>query len=40
VAVVAGVIILDEQITPVILAGGALAVVGVALVGGIRRTQT
>jgi drug/metabolite transporter (DMT)-like permease len=40
VAVVAGVVILGEHITPVILAGGALAVVGVALVGGTRRTQT
>ena len=40
VAVVAGVVILGEQITPVILAGGALAVVGIALVGGTRRTQT
>jgi drug/metabolite transporter (DMT)-like permease len=40
VAVVAGVVILGEQVTPVILAGGALAVVGVALVGGARRTQT
>jgi drug/metabolite transporter (DMT)-like permease len=40
VAVVAGVVILNEQITPMILAGGALAVVGVALVGGARRTQT
>lgn len=40
VAVVAGVVLLDEQITPMILAGGALAVVGIALVGGARRTQT
>jgi drug/metabolite transporter (DMT)-like permease len=40
VAVVAGVAILGEQITPVILGGGALAVVGIALVGGTRRTQT
>jgi len=40
VAVVAGVVILGEQVTPWILAGGALAVVGVALVGGGRRTQT
>ena len=40
VAVVAGVVILDEQITPMIVAGGALAVVGIALVGGGRRTQT
>ena len=40
VAVVAGVVVLDEQVTPMILAGGALAVVGVALVGGTRRTQT
>jgi drug/metabolite transporter (DMT)-like permease len=40
VAVTAGVLILGEQVTPTILAGGALAVVGVALVGGARRTQT
>ena len=40
VAVVAGVVILGEQITPMILAGGALAIVGIALVGGTRRTQT
>jgi drug/metabolite transporter (DMT)-like permease len=40
VAVVAGIVILDEQLTPMIIAGGALAVVGVALVGGARRTQT
>lgn len=40
VAVVAGVVILDEQLTPMIIAGGVLAVVGVALVGGARRTQT
>ncbi len=40
VAVVAGAILLDEQITAMIGVGGALAVVGVALVGGARRTAT
>ncbi len=40
VAVVAGAILLDEQITTMIGVGGALAVVGVALVGGARRTAT
>ena len=40
VAVVGGVLLLDEQLTPVILGGSALALVGVALVGGPRRTQT
>jgi drug/metabolite transporter (DMT)-like permease len=40
VAVVAGVVLLNEHVTPTILAGGALAVVGVAFVGGARRTQT
>jgi drug/metabolite transporter (DMT)-like permease len=40
VAVIAGVVLLGEQITPIILGGGALAVVGIALVGGARRTQT
>ena len=40
VAVVAGAVLLDEQITTIILVGGALAIVGVALVGGVRRTAT
>ena len=40
VAVVGGVLLLDEQLTAVIIAGSALALVGVALVGGPRRTQT
>ena len=40
VAVVGGVVLLDEELTAVILAGAALAVVGVALVGSPRRTQT
>jgi len=40
VAVVAGAILLGEQITPMIAIGGALAVVGIGLVGGARRTQT
>lgn len=40
VGVVGGVVILGEVLTPAILAGAALAVVGVALVGGPRRTPT
>ncbi len=40
IAVAAGAILLGEQITPMIAIGGALAVVGIALVGGARRTQT
>jgi drug/metabolite transporter (DMT)-like permease len=40
VAVVGGVILLDEELTGVILIGGALASIGVALVGGVRRTPT
>jgi len=40
VAVIAGAVLLGEEITPIIALGGALAVVGVALVGGARRTQT
>lgn len=40
VAVVSGAILLDEEITLVIVAGGVLALIGVALVGTARRTQT
>jgi drug/metabolite transporter (DMT)-like permease len=40
VGVVGGALILGEQITPVIVVGAALAMVGVALVGGARRTPT
>ena len=40
VAVVAGAVLLGEQITLMIAFGGALAVVGVALVGGARRIAT
>jgi drug/metabolite transporter (DMT)-like permease len=40
VGVVGGAIILDEEITTVILIGAFLAMVGVALVGGVRRTPT
>jgi len=38
VGVIAGVVLLDEQITPTILLGGILALVGVALVSRRRRT--
>lgn len=40
VAVVGGAALLGEQITAVIAVGAVLAMVGVALVGGIRRTPT
>lgn len=40
VAVVGGAALLDEQITTVIAVGAVLAMVGVALVGGVRRTPT
>lgn len=40
VAVVAGAVLLGEQITVMIAIGGGLAIVGVALVGGTRRTTT
>ena len=40
VAVAADAVLLDEQITVTIGVGGALAIVGVALVGGTRRTAT
>jgi len=40
IAVIAGAVLLHEHVTPTIVAGGSLAVVGVALVGGVRRTPT
>lgn len=40
VAVVAGAVLLDEQLTGPILLGAALAATGVAIVGGVRRSQT
>jgi drug/metabolite transporter (DMT)-like permease len=40
VGVVGGVLLLGEVLTPVILVGAAMATVGVALVGGPRRTPT
>ena len=40
VGVIGGVLLLDEELTPVILVGAALATVGVALVGGARRTPS
>ncbi|GMR03035.1 MAG: hypothetical protein BMS9Abin20_1394 [Acidimicrobiia bacterium] len=40
IAVIGGAVLLDEQITAVIAIGGLVAVVGVALVGTARRTQT
>jgi len=40
VAVIGGVLFLEEVLTPVIMIGALLAVVGVGLVGGPRRTQT
>ena len=40
VAVIAGAGLLGEQITPPILLGAALAATGVAIVGGVRRSQT
>ncbi|MDJ0791161.1 MAG: DMT family transporter [Acidimicrobiia bacterium] len=40
VGVIGGVLILGEELTPVILLGAAFATIGVALVGGPRRTQT
>lgn len=40
VGVIGGVLILDEQLTGVIVVGAALASLGVALVGGVRRTPT
>jgi drug/metabolite transporter (DMT)-like permease len=40
VGVIGGVLILGEELTPIILIGAALAVVGIALVGGARRTTT
>ena len=40
VAVIGGVLILGEELTPVIMFGALLAVIGVGLVGSPRRTQT
>jgi len=40
VAVVSGALLLDEQITPVIVGGAAITMLGVALVGRGRRTTT
>ncbi len=40
VGVVGGVLILDEEFTTAIAVGAALTTVGVALVGGVRRTST
>ena len=40
VAVIGGVLILGEELTPIIMLGAALAVIGVGLVGRPRRTQT
>jgi drug/metabolite transporter (DMT)-like permease len=40
VAVIGGVLILGEELTPIIILGAALAVIGVGLVGRPRRTQT
>lgn len=40
VGVVGGVVLLDEELTAVIVVGAALATVGVGLVGGVRRTPT
>ena len=40
VGVIGGVLLLGEELTPVIIVGAALATVGVALVGGPRRTPT
>lgn len=40
VGVVGGVLILDEEITAAIVIGAVLAVIGVGLVGGVRRTTT
>jgi drug/metabolite transporter (DMT)-like permease len=40
VGVIGGVLLLGEQLTPAIVTGAALATVGVALVGGVRRTPT
>lgn len=40
VGVVGGVLLLDEQLTGPIIAGAVLATIGVALVGGVRRTPT
>ena len=40
VGVIGGVLILDEELTGPIIVGAVLATVGVALVGGVRRTST
>lgn len=40
VAVIGGVLILGEELTPIIMLGASLAVIGVGLVGRPRRTQT
>ena len=40
VGVIGGAVILDEELTPVIVTGAVLAMVGVGLVGGPRRTPT
>ncbi|GMQ92779.1 MAG: DMT family transporter [Acidimicrobiia bacterium] len=40
VAIVGGAVLLEEQITPAILAGGAVTLLGVSLVGRGRRTTT
>jgi len=40
VAIVGGAVLLDEQITPAILAGAAVTILGVSLVGRGRRTTT
>lgn len=40
VGVIGGVLLLGEELTPVIIIGAALATIGVALVGGPRRTPT
>jgi drug/metabolite transporter (DMT)-like permease len=40
IGVIGGVLLLGEEVTPVIVIGAALATVGVGLVGGVRRTPT
>lgn len=40
IGVIGGVLLVGEHITPAIVVGAALATVGVALVGGVRRTPT
>ena len=40
VGVIGGVLLLGEEITPAIVVGAVLAVIGVGLVGGVRRTST